>query len=148
METIWFLTACSLVSKSLNSPLLQLFDYFDMCCSILLEPSSRRLIDFARNPFSGFPTGYKTVIVHMMKFLMALYILVLFLLPPFSLTCPKKFSWRHIDSFISIQPWSSFCTTSQNRRDVTLWQAWMRAGVFLHAQVNLRGIPLVAKTDS
>lgn len=75
----------------------------------------------------------------MMKFFVAFYILVWFLHPPFPSTCPEKFPWRHISSFVSVQ----------NLQDLTLWQAWRLAGVFHHAQLNLRGSPpSCAETES
>lgn len=61
-----------------------------------------RLIDFVRNPISGFPTGYKPVIVHMMKFLMAFYILVLFFSSFIPLYMPLEVSLKA--HFVSIQP--------------------------------------------
>lgn len=79
----------------------------------------------------------------MMEFLMALYILVLFLLPPVPSACPEKLPRRHTGSFISTQ---LLLRVSPNRWDRPDGRRG-REQAFFVAQFGFRGIPRVTKTD-
>lgn len=79
----------------------------------------------------------------MMEFLMALYILVLFLLPLFPSACPEKLPRRHTGSSTSTQ---LLLHVPPNRWDRPYGRRG-REQAFFVAQFGFRGIPRVTKTD-